>query len=321
MRRILLGLLIIIVSLVVGIPSFISWLSPAKIKPGDTMVRLYVHETGQTLRLDLDDYVLGVAAAEMPANFPPEALKAQAVAARTYIMKRMVAGGVSNALHSDVDACDDHRHGQAWISRDEMKKRWGTLQYYKYYFKLKQAVDDTRGQVLTYDGQLIDPVYHASCGGAGTVSSGEVWQSQIPYLKGVPCPYDADPQPKREATIALDQVESALKTDLSAQVVSTGGAKTAYAVLERTETGRPKTVRIGANTYPATVVRDLLGLRSANFDWEMSENNVKVTTTGYGHGVGMCQYGARGLAEHGYSFDKILKHYYTGVEIIKMSAK
>ncbi|MEW5899196.1 MAG: stage II sporulation protein D, partial [Bacillota bacterium] len=325
-RKLFIGFTLILIAVLLALPYLTDRLSSVRIEvEKEPVVRLYVHGTGEIVRLPLEDYVTGVVAAEMPAEFPAEALKAQAVAARTYILKRLKAGGVANSGHPGADVCDDHRHGQAWISPEEMKKRWGTFNYYRYYYKIRQAVDDTRGLVITYEGQLIDPVYHASCGGKGTENAGEVWKVNVPYLQGVPCPYCADPQPVRVAAIPLEQANRALKTNLAVVPVSGGGRKgspaPAMQVLEYTGAGRPKTVQLGEKTYAATVVRDLLDLRSADFNLKVNGGQVEVTTRGYGHAVGMCQYGAKGLARHGYDFQQILKHYYTGVEITRLGQK
>lgn len=274
--------------------------------------------------MPLDDYVAGVVAAEMPAEFPSEALKAQAVAARTYILKRLKAGGLVNNCHPGADVSDDYREGQAWISRQEMKKRWGTLGYYRYYYKIRQAVDNTQGRVIVYQGQLIDPVYHSSCGGRGTESAGDVWHSGEPYLQGVSCPYCSDPEPARVTALPVSQVNRSLKINLDAVPVSgTAGGKTRRSslemrVVESTAAGRPKVVLLGAKSFPATVVRDLLDLRSTDFSMKLKNDEVIVRTCGYGHGVGMCQYGAKGFAGRGYTYEQILKHYYTGVEIARL---
>lgn len=325
-RKLGVGFALILIAVLLALPYFPDRFSAVRIEEEkEPMVRLYVHGTGEIVRLPLDDYVTGVVAAEMPAEFPAEALKAQAVAARTYILKRLRAGGVANTLHPGADTCDDYRHGQAWISPEEMKKRWGTVNYYRYYYKIRRAVDDTRGMVVTYEGQLIDPIYHASCGGRGTENAGEVWKVDVPYLKGVPCPYCADPQPVRVAEIPLEQANRVLKTSLAVVPVSGGGHKGSPApvmqVLEYTGAGRPKTVRLGEKTYAATLVRDLLDLRSADFTLEVDGSQLEVITRGYGHAVGMCQYGAKGFAQHGYTFAQILKHYYTGVEITRLGGE
>lgn len=315
MRRLVIGALLVTTALVLGLPYFLSRQIPAKFFPGVTTVRVYLHQENKVKTMQLEDYLVGVVAAEMPVEFPMDALKAQAVAARTYAVKRLGAGGVANPLHPGADLCDDHRHGQAWLSREDLKNRWGTIHYYNYYYKVKKAVDETRGQVLTYQGELIDPAYHSSCGGR-TENSEDVWKFQVPYLRSVPCPYDANPNPVQSASFSLEQVDRALGTGLCAAPVSGKGKGSGeIKVVEKTATGRPKGFIIGDIQLPAVVVRDRLGLRSTNFTWKVEGDSVTFTTTGYGHGVGLCQYGAKGLAEHGYNHRTILGHYYSGVEI------
>jgi len=298
-------------------------------------VRLYRHKTGEIISLPLEDYIYGVVAAEMPAAFPEEALKAQAVAARTYILKRIKAGGLANNIHPGADICDDYRHGQAWASPQEMRNRWGLIDYYRYHQKIKRSVENTRGTVLTYQGQLIDPVYHSSCGGRGTENAVEVWQDEVPYLKGVSCPYCADPAPVQTVSLKTSKLNYLLKS-MSAMAMnkenrrpqhlpakeSAGLQKEknlpSFVVLTFTTSGRPKIVCLNDQVILATTMRDLLGLRSTDFTWETTGNQVEINTRGYGHAVGMCQYGAKGMALHGWTFAQILTHYYTGVELTKL---
>lgn len=314
MRRLTIGFLLLAVAALFILPHVLSGQAPAKFGSRTSTVRLYLHQENKIKKIQLEEYLIGVVAAEMPAEFPLEALKAQAVAARTYAVKRMGTGGVANPLHTGADLCDDHRHGQAWLSREELKERWGILPYYNYFYKVKTAVDETRGEVLTYQGQLIDPAYHSSCGGK-TENSEDVWKFQVPYLRSVTCPYEADPQPVQTVSISLEQVDQALGTTLAAVPVSGKKAAGEMKVVERTSSGRPKTLVVDEQQFPAVAVRDLLGLRSTNFTWKLQDSSIAFTTTGYGHGVGMCQYGAKGMAEHGYNYQTILGHYYTGVEV------
>ena len=314
MRKIFIYTLLIAAILAVALPWAVNRYFQPSVRNEGTMVRLYRHTTGEIISIPLEEYVAGVVAAEMPAEFPTEALKAQAVAARTYIYKRMAAGGVINGCKEGADTCDDPAHAQAWLPTEELKKRWGTVSYYRYYYKIRMAVDDTAGEIITYNGQPIDPVFHASCSGR-TENASDVWKYDVPYLKSVACPYDADPQPERQVTITLARLAKAVNIDLQAVAVSAGQGSKIFAVLERTATGRPKTLMLGDAKFSATDLRRRLNLRSTNFNITTAGDKVTITTKGYGHGVGMCQYGAKGFAEHGYDYIKILKHYYTGVNI------
>ena len=322
LNRLITGALLLFLALLALSPIVAETKKEAGFGPGGARVRLYVHSEDRVRVLDLEEYLVGVVAAEMPAEFPEEALKAQAVAARTYIVKRLAAGGTANPAHPGGDICDDPRHGQAWLSREDLKKRWGTAAYYRYYYKVKGAVDATEGEVLVYGGQLIDPVYCASCGGK-TENAGDVWAQSAPYLKSVPCPYDADPRPVSEVSLSLEEVDRALGTSISAVPAAARGGEggAVIKVLERTATGRPKVLEIGGRRFLAVAVRDLLGLKSTNFTWRVEGGTVTFTATGHGHGVGLCQYGAKGMAEHGYDYRTILRHYYSGVEIERRRPK
>ncbi|MBO8138126.1 MAG: stage II sporulation protein D [Desulfotomaculum sp.] len=319
MRRFLLGLILTAAALAAILPKT-SIIDKGGTEISGCQVRLYHYKTGKIETLPMEDYLVGVVAAEMPAAFPIEALKAQAVAARTYIAQRLVNGGLKNQSIPGADVSDDHRLGQAWISSEEMKKRWGVNYLYNY-LKVKWAVSTTRSKVLMYKGDLANAVYHASCGGAATENSGEVWQVDLPYLKSVPCPYCADPHPVRTAAYPLEKVAECLKTDLNTAAVSTGSQKEIIKVTETTTTGRPKTLQVGGKEMRAAVFRDLLGLRSTWFEYKVQGDQIIFTTTGYGHGVGMCQYGAKGMAEHEKTYRQILSHYYPGTELKELKIR
>ena len=291
-------------------------INPPQIQSAGTTVKMYNHQSQKIESLPLEEYIVGVVAAEMPASFPVEALKAQSVAARTYIMQRMTPGGVQNTRYPGADVSSDPRDGQAWISKEEMEKRWGKVKYLEYYYKIKWAVDATRGQVISYKSQLIFPAFHASCGGS-TENAEEVWVAALPYLKGVDCPYCADPKPERQVTYTLAELDQKLKTNLSAVPVSTIKNQ-AIKITQETATGRPKEIKLGTKEYSATLLREILNLRSTRISWNINGDKITFTTKGYGHGVGLCQYGAKGMAQQGTSYEEILKHYYTGVEIKTM---
>lgn len=275
------------------------------------------HETDQLLKIGLEEYVVGVVAAEMPASFSLEALKAQAVAARTYAVKRLqVPDPRVKAVNREGDLSTNPAINQAWISTAEMKKRWGKWNYSKNKRKIVQAVGETRGTVLIYNGQLIDPVYHASCGGGSTENSGEVWKFNVPYLKRVSCTGHTDRHHSMVKVFALQKIDVLLGTDLSSLPVSKiQRGDSLLKISEKSDTGRVKTLTVGGKNISGTEIREKLGLQSTRFTWEIGENGIQFETNGYGHGVGMCQYGADELAENGKNYEAILKHYYTGVQL------
>ena len=188
----LLGLFILLFSLtLIGLPALLvrgcSWSGPPQARQQGPLVRLQL-QSGQVVTLPLDEYLIGVVAAEMPAEFHPEALKAQAVAARTYTLLRLSTK--NRATTSGADLSADPENCQAWIPVSEMRRRWGMLCFGYYYGKIAAAVRDTDGEAIVYQGRLIDPVYSASCGGQGTEDAASVWGYDVPYLKGVPCDWD-----------------------------------------------------------------------------------------------------------------------------------
>jgi stage II sporulation protein D len=316
MRRLVISILLILITLGAGLPFLLSRQIPAKYFPGVTIIRVYLHGENRVVPMQLEDYLVGVVAAEMPAGFPLEALKAQAVIARTCALKRIGASHVEEPQHAGADVCDDGSHGQPWLSREELRNRWGTVDYYNNYYKVKSAVDETRGQALFYQDELIDPAFHVSCGGR-TENAKDIWGIQVPYLQGVPCPYDTDPSPIQAASYSFAQVDQALGTSLNeVRVSGSEPAAGVFKLVETTTAGRPSLLQIGNRLYPAAAVMDLLGLRSTKFTWHIEDDIVIFTTTGQGHGVGFCQYGAKGLAGHGYGYRTILGHYYSRVEII-----
>lgn len=284
---------------------------------GDNIkIRLIIPANNELKELGLEEYVVGVVAAEMPASFPLEALKAQAVAARTYAVKRLkVPDPRVKALNLQADISSDPVMNQAWISSEEMKKRWGAFNYLLYKKKITQAVLETKGKVLTYEGELIDPVYFASCGGVGTENSEEVWKFAIPYLRRVPCVQHNDKHREEVQVVSLKKIDQLFGTRLSVLPAAKMSGAAGIGVSEKSASGRVKVMTVGGKAVTGAELRTKLGLPSARFEWQVTGGDVKFTTRGYGHGVGMCQYGAAALAEAGKKFNEILTYYYTGVSL------
>ena len=277
-------------------------------KASSQMINVYNTETEKLMQLEMETYIAGVVAAEMPASFELDALKAQAVAARTFALKRMnVPNSNVKALHSDAQISTSPTTCQAWISDDEQRERWGK-DYTKWHQKIIQAVTETAGEVLCYDGVLIDPVYHASCGGGATESAEYVWGNAKPYLVSVPCNHPADQH--SGVTMAISQAELMEKLDLQSNAVN-------VIAEERTPSNRLKTMLVGDNAIQGSELRNALGLKSTLIDWRIVGNQMIVTTNGYGHGAGMCQNGANYYAQLGYNYQQILQHYYRGAVVQK----
>lgn len=286
---------------------------PSKAK--DTVIRVYLHDQGKIVKMPLEEYLKGVLAAEMPAEFASEALKAQAVAARTYAIKSMAQYGSSGMeAHPGADVSTDFREGQAWISQETMKERWGS-NYDKYSQKISQAVDATRGLVITYNGELINAVFH-STSGPRTATAEEVWGFDYPYLHSVACSWDeASPRFSQVQEFSLVDMEQRLGADSGIMAAVQSGVAAPVQVIAQTPSGRVDKIRVGSKVLTGATMREKLGLRSTNFAAVILGDTLRVTTTGYGHGVGLCQYGANGMAKQGSDFRTILSYYYTGVHI------
>ncbi|ADH59980.1 stage II sporulation protein D [Thermoanaerobacter mathranii subsp. mathranii str. A3] len=281
-------------------------------------VNVFITNQNKIQKIDLEEYVKGVVAAEMPAEFEIEALKAQAVTARTYVLsKEIVLGGKGCQLHPGADVCTDSEHCQAWQSEEELRQKWGE-NFDKYYVKISQAVADTEELVLVYNDALIVPAYHAISGGK-TENSEDVWQSKIPYLRSVVSPGE-EVASKYKTTVVMSKEEfiNKLKQKKPSLKLDNSDILNQIKDVERTQAGHIKTLKIGNMTFGGEEIREIFDLNSTNFNFEAQGNNIVITVIGYGHGVGMSQYGANALAKQGKKFDEILKYYYTGVEIVKI---
>lgn len=253
---------------------------------------------GSVINLNMIDYLIGVVSSEMPASFNLEALKAQSVLARTYALKAKQTG---KKLTDTVST-------QSYIDIDQMKNKWGNS-FNTYYNKIKNAVENTNGEYLSYNGNYIEALYHSTNNGK-TESSLDVFGNYYPYLISVSSEYDKNSSSYlRTINMPLDTISNKLGLSLNNDSV--------ISILSYTDGGNIKEININGNNFSGKKVRELLGLRSADFDISISDNNANITTRGYGHGVGMSQYGANGMANAGYSYKDILSHYYPGTTLTK----
>jgi stage II sporulation protein D len=279
------------------------------------MINVYLHEKDKVETMSLEEYIKGVVGAEMPAEFEPAALEAQAVAARTYAVKSMRSfggGGVSD--HPDADVSTDFTKNQAWLSEAVLKERWGK-KYEEYSKRISEAVDATHGQILVYEDKPISAVFHSTSGGR-TASAKEVWGYDYPYLQSVECKWDEkSPRYSDSKSIALSDIESILGPEAGVMAAVQSGDQSITKVISLTESGRVNEIRIGSKTFKGQEVRTLLGLRSENFTVALQGDQLVFKTLGYGHGVGMSQYGANGMAKLGKSYKDILLYFYTGVKL------
>jgi len=289
---------------------------------GSCEIRVWVHTKGQVVTLKLEDYIAGVVAAEMPTSFEMEALKAQAVVARTFAVRNMRRfGGQGVPGHPEADVSTDiWSGGQAWLSEDDARRQWGVLGFYSRWQRVTEAAAATAGLIVTYNGVPIEAAYHSTCGGA-TENSEDVWQEALPYLRGKTDPWCADsPWTRHETDISVAAVEKAFGLGAGVLAAAAGQGRPYLQILDKSPTGRAKTIRVGEKTVTASEFRRALGLESARFTYTASGGTLHFVTSGYGHGVGMCQYGANGMAKAGKTFRDILEFYYTGVEIEPMKA-
>ena len=265
-----------------------------KLDINDNSTKVVVYRNnGTILELDLEEYLIGVVGAEMPASFNIEALKVQAIISRTYALRSIEIG---RKLTDDVKT-------QAYNDDNELRSKWGSS-YDKYYNKIKEAVFSTRNLAIYYNNKYIDALFFSTSNGK-TEDSKYVWGNEIPYLKSVDSSWD----------IGISSYLREVDKDL-ANVLSILGVNTSdFNIISRNESGRVLEISVGGKTYTGVEFRNLLGLRSADCDMEVGDNTSKFTTRGYGHGVGLSQYGANGMANSGYNYQDIIKHYYTGVEI------
>ena len=264
-------------------------------------ISVYMKDQGQTIELPLEEYVACVVACEMPAGFEKEALKAQAVAARTYGLARQ--GSLCNTVHCQV-----------FKTKEQITAEKGDEWMAAYWDKLQATANETAGQVIYYDGELASQVMFHSSSGGRTEDSEEVFVTAVPYLRSVDSPYEDD------ATHRSDQKLFKI-SDFITTINGLGFAEVNeedvrnMSITQRTAGGSVAILKIGENELSGKRVRKIFNLSSANFDITTDENNVIITTIGYGHGVGLSQYGANGMAKKGYNYKEILTHYYTGVEI------
>ena len=279
--------------------------------------QLLDHKTGKVSEISQTDYIKGVVAAEMPISFEPEALKAQAVAAHTYALRRYYqqlktpSPDLKGAqLSTDPSIC------QAFSSQEELKQRWGD-DYETNWNKISQAVDEVAEQIITYDNQPIVAAYHSLSGGT-TEAAKSVWGQDVPYLQPVDSSTDIQ-QPNYENTVTIDEkeVKQTLKEHLKAELPEDPNQW--FAVVSKTSSGSVDQVKVGNTETTGLEIRSIFGLKSSNFEISYQDGKFQFTTKGYGHGVGMSQYGANELAKQGKTWQDIINHYYSNITLTNIN--
>ena len=272
-------------------------------------VRLKMDD-GQVVELTMAEYLWGVVAAEMPASFEEEALKAQACAARTYTVTRQ---NRPTDKHPDADICGDSTCCQAYIERADAEARWG-LNAQEYSEKIERAVAETDGLGILYDGQPIQALFFSSAAGK-TVDAVEVWGNSVDYLKSVDSPEgDEVPNYHTQAVFSADEVKSLTLAAYPGADLS-GDPSGWFGSPSRNDGGGVISIPLGGVTLTGSQVRSLFSLRSATFTVSYADGNFTFDVTGYGHGVGMSQYGANAMAKEGSTFREVLTWYYTGAQV------
>ena len=262
-----------------------------------------VNRAGNLRQMTLREYLVGVVLAEMPADFEPEALKAQAVVARTYTRKRM-----EGSKHGEAAVCMDPGCCQGWQSGEDYLEAGGRERSLN---KVRSAVADTDGLVLRWEGKLIDATYF-SCSGGTTEDAVAVWGQDVPYLRSVESPGEEE-APRFTDSVSFSPAEFAGKLGLSSE----GDPGSWFGATTHTAGGGVETMVIRGKTFTGTQLRSKLGLRSTAFEVTVSGKTITITTRGFGHRVGMSQYGAQAMAQSGSTYDEILAHYYSGAELFR----
>ncbi len=282
----------------------------AGVSDRETVLR--VLHGGKIEEMTMADYLVGVLRAEMPASFEPEALKAQAIAARTYTLYKMRGGPI--AAHPDADACDDITCCKAYKTAEDAAADWGGMALY-YEEKLARAVQETDGKVLLYGGEPILAVFCSSTAGH-TQNAGAVWQSDLPYLQSVSSPENEELVPNYYSVETFTPEELRARFLAAHPEAELSGAPEGWiGEAERSDAGFVTAIAVGGVSVRGNELRTILGLRSPSFTVDVSPEGFTFRVTGYGHGVGMSQYGANAFARQGLSAEEILTHYFTGAVV------
>ncbi|MCA0985487.1 stage II sporulation protein D [Halobacillus yeomjeoni] len=266
-------------------------------------IRVLRTQTGQIENVPLENYVARVVASEMPVNFEIEALKAQALAARTYITRHMIQEG-SVSDHADVT--DTVKH-QVYKNEQELREQWQD-KYSTNITKINQAVEETQGEIITYNHEPITAAFFSTSNGY-TENAEDYWENEIPYLKSVESPWDQEsPKFVDQKILTVEELQTSLGIRLTKDTTMT-----------KTEGNRVERVNFGTQSFTGREIREKLDLPSSDFTIKQKGNHVIFTTRGYGHGVGMSQYGANGMAKIGKDYKEIVNHYYKDTKISPIS--
>lgn len=298
------------------IPNVLKKVTYEKIDKNAPVIDIYNADENKTIKMNIEEYLYGVLSSEMPSTFNEEALKAQAIAARTYVIYK-IENNIKSG-HKNAVVCTNSYHCQAYTSYENLKKTKGEDWIKSDYSKIKKVVDSTKGQILTYDGKVILPLYFSTSSGK-TENSVDVFSTQYPYLVSVDSPYEEN-SPKYLTTYSVEKSKfiKYIKNTYPKLNISLDKLDDEIEIESRTEGGCVKTIKVGNIKMSGISMRKIFNLNSANFTINCNNNEVKFTVKGYGHGVGMSQWGAEGMAQKGYKYYDILFHYFKGSDIKDM---
>lgn len=277
-----------------------------------SIIKLLHQDSGIVDELEFDQYLYGVVSAEMPASYEIEALKAQAVVARTYTIYKIANGSKHQVQHADI--CDSSFCCQAWISKENRLSRWQEELEEEYWQKITNAVDSTSGKYVTYQGQPINAFFHSNSGGLTELPI-NVWGGSYPYLQVVSTAGEETYNGyASEVVVSKDELIQKMLQKYSNFQINFDEVN-CIQILDLTESFRVKTMKIGNVSLSGVEARTIFGLKSAKFEFEINGDNVIFRVIGYGHGVGLSQNGADYLAKQGMNFEQIIKYYYKDVEV------
>ncbi len=273
-------------------------------------IKLLHKKTNEIEEVALDNYLYHVVSAEMPVDYEIEALKAQAVVARTYTIYK-----INNKKHDNADICDDSTCCQAWVDKDTRFARWDENKREENWNKIKKSVNETQGKIITYNNKPINAFFHANSGGKTEIPVNVWGGTGLPYLQVVETAGEEGyTQYASEISFTQAELTEKLKSKYSDIVIDINNLEDVK-IIEYTDSGRVKTIKFGNHEISGVEARTLLGLKSTNFEITKENDKIKFTVKGYGHGVGMSQTGADAMAKQGKNYQDIINHFYKGVEI------
>lgn len=279
------------------------------------IIKLLHKSTNEVEEVPLDTYLCNVVSAEMPAYYEKEALKAQAIVARTYTIYK-----IQNKKHENADICDDSSCCQAWVSKETRLSRWDEDKRESNWKKIEECVNETKGKIITYEGKPINAFFHANSGGKTEIPVNVWGGTGYPYLQVVETAGEEGySQYESEVSLTNEELIEKLKTKYSDITIDFNNQDD-IKILEYTDSGRVKTIKFGNHNLSGVEARTLLGLKSTNFEISRDGDKIKFVVKGYGHGVGMSQTGANSLAKEGKNCFDIINHFYIGVQITDVNS-